>query len=214
MNGEAWRVEPNWAHREDGEVVILDNRDSFVYNLAHRCFELGERVAVVRSEGVDIPTLISWNPAALIVSPGPGHPRDFPTALEAIAVFADLIPILGVCLGHQAIVQAYGGEVQASGKPWHGRSSRVFHDERGLFGVVPNPVEAGRYHSLSVSLPLPEDLMRTAWCDDMVMGIRHRTLPVFGVQFHPESVLTPDGYQILENFLGVVNEHRRKVSRR
>jgi para-aminobenzoate synthetase component II len=213
MTVEGWRPEPNWTHRGKSEVVILDNRDSFVYNLAHRCFELGERVSVVRSEEIDVDTLLSWNPAGLIVSPGPGHPREFPTTLQAIATFAEAIPILGVCLGHQAIVHVYGGEVLASGRPWHGRSSPVSHDGCGLFCAVPNPVEAGRYHSLTVSLSMPDDLVQTAWCDDMVMGIRHRRLPIFGVQFHPESILTPDGYLILENFLRVVEEWRAERHR-
>ncbi|MBA2665293.1 MAG: aminodeoxychorismate/anthranilate synthase component II [Bradymonadaceae bacterium] len=198
------KVDRRWEHREAGEVVLLDNRDSFVYNLAHRFFELGQRVVVVRSDSVSLEELIAWQPRALVVSPGPGHPDEAGVSVESIRHFCGQVPILGVCLGHQAIATAFGGVVEASGRPRHGKSSMVEHDGLGLFAGLANPVEVGRYHSLVVREPVVACLEITARADGFVMGLAHREHPTFGVQFHPESVLTPAGYGLLQNFLKVL----------
>lgn len=193
-----------WRHKTTGEVVLLDNRDSFVFNLAHRFWEAGQPVVVVRSDAVDVDELERWSPAALVVSPGPGHPRDAGCSVEAIRRFNGMVPILGVCLGHQAIATAFGGAVTANGTPRHGKNSMVAHDERGLFSGLPNPLEVGRYHALSIEGAIPTELVVTAEVDGLVMGVRHRQEPTFGVQFHPESVLTPDGLGLIRNFCQLV----------
>lgn len=193
-----------WRHAVDGEVVILDNRDSFVFNLAHRVAEVGGKPVVARSDEVTTEEVFSWNPAAIILSPGPGHPREAGISIELLEQLesrAPKTPVLGVCLGHQAIGVAFGGQVSASGAPRHGKSSLVDHDGEGVFAGLSMPLEVGRYHSLVIEEPLPTDLIATAWCDGFVMGVRHVSLPVYGVQFHPESVLTREGQGLLANFL-------------
>lgn len=198
-----------WKHRKHGEVVILDNRDSFVFNLAHRLWESGEReVSVVRSDALEVETLVAWKPRALVVSPGPGHPSDAGISVEAITHFSGKIPILGVCLGHQAIAVAFGGRVSVNGTPRHGKTSLVRHDGKGIFSGVSPQLEVGRYHSLEVERPLPEDLEATAWCGESLMGLRHVEHPTVGVQFHPESVLTPAGSALLSGFLEVCRLHQ------
>ncbi len=191
-----------WSHRGNGELVILDNRDSFVFNLAHRFWECGVHdIAVVRSDEISVDELGRWRPAALVISPGPGHPDDAGVSQEAIGAFHGRVPILGVCLGHQAIVTAFGGVVRRNEQPCHGRATRVAVERRGaLFAGVPDAFDAGRYHSLAAVEPLPESLVATARGDGLVMALEHRDEPVFGVQFHPESVLTKQGFAILTNF--------------
>jgi anthranilate synthase/aminodeoxychorismate synthase-like glutamine amidotransferase len=198
-------ISDRWAHQREGEIVVLDCRDSFVYNLAHRFAELGTHVVVHRSDQLTLDELIAWQPAALVLSPGPGHPDDAGISVAAVKHFSPRIPILGICLGHQAIVRAFGGEVRASGAPMHGKPSWIEHDGQGLFEGLENPVEAGRYHSLVAPEPLPAELRACARADGLVMALEHRNRPTFGLQFHPESVLTPAGYTMLANFLALLS---------
>lgn len=193
-----------WQHKHPGEVVILDNRDSFVYNLVHRFEQLDLTVVVVRSDEVSLETLIQWQPAGLVISPGPGYPIDAGVSIEAIRHFSGQCPILGVCLGHQAIGEAFGGRVSPSGVPKHGVSTMVTHHQKGLFEQLPSPLEVGRYHALVVEQPVPESLMVTARGDGLVMGLKHREHPTYGVQFHPESILTPMGLALLCNWARLV----------
>ncbi len=188
-----------WKPKGGEDVIILDNRDSFVFNLAHRLYEVGCRAAVVRSDEVTLEDLQQWDPAGLVISPGPGHPDEAGISVEAIRHFAGLIPILGVCLGHQAIAVAFGGRVEPGGRPMHGMASLIEHDGRGLYEGLPQRFDAARYHSLVVT-KTPEELIVDARGDDFVMGLRHRHWPVYGMQFHPESVLTEVGREILGNF--------------
>jgi anthranilate synthase/aminodeoxychorismate synthase-like glutamine amidotransferase len=195
------RVDKRWAATEPGGVLILDNRDSFVFNLAHRLFEVGAKSSVVRSDEVTLDAIRAWRPSRIVISPGPGYPSDAGISIDVVRAFADTTPILGICLGHQAIIEAFDGEVVEDGAPVHGRATDIEHDGRGIFAGIDSPLSVGRYHSLAAREPLPEELVETARGDGIVMGVRHRSLPVVGLQFHPESVLTPDGYRMLENFL-------------
>jgi anthranilate synthase/aminodeoxychorismate synthase-like glutamine amidotransferase len=175
-------------------ILVVDNYDSFTYNLVHLFAELGADVVVRRN---DSPGLEALDPTHLVVSPGPGRPS--PRVVELVR--RSRVPTLGVCLGHQAIVEAFGGEVGPAARLVHGKSSRVHHDGRGLFRGLPDPLEAGRYHSLAATR-VPDVLEVCATCDDgEVMAVRHRELPVDGVQFHPESVLTPLGSELAKRFL-------------
>lgn len=192
-----------WGPRQKGELVILDNRDSFVFNLAHRCSEVGVRPAVIRSDEATIEDLKRRQPAGLIISPGPGHPDDAGCSVQAVRHFSGRIPMLGVCLGHQVIAVAFGGEVEANGRPVHGMASRIEHGATGLFEGLPHNFSAARYHSLVVSA-VPAELEATAWADGFVMAVRHKQWPIYGIQFHPESVLTPQGTQLLSNFCELV----------
>ena len=199
-----------WEHEREGEIVILDNRDSFVFNLAHRLWEVGAPSVVVRSDAITLDELRSWHPAALVLSPGPGHPADAGICIEAVREFSGAIPILGVCLGHQAIAVAFGGVVRRDEAPCHGRASTIEHDSSALFDGVAPRFDAGRYHSLAVCEPVPNVLRVTARGDELVMALQHVEHPTFGVQFHPESVLSPDGFAILRNFArGAVETPRR-----
>lgn len=182
-------------------LLVIDNFDSFTYNLVQYCGELGAEV-VVRRNDVDLETLRDTKPDHLIVSPGPCTPNEAGSSLEAIQFFAGRIPVLGVCLGHQSLGQAFGGEVVRAPELRHGKTSMVSHDGDTLFENVPNPFQATRYHSLIVkrdSLPRTFDV--TAECDGLIMALRHRPTGATGVQFHPESILTTHGKQILANFL-------------
>jgi anthranilate synthase/aminodeoxychorismate synthase-like glutamine amidotransferase len=182
-------------------ILLVDNYDSFTYNLAHLFAELGAEVDVRRNDAVTADEAEELAPDYLVVSPGPGRPADAGVTLEIVGRLAPTIPTLGVCLGHQAIVEAFGGEVGPARELVHGKSCLVGHDGRGLFAGLPAPLEAGRYHSLAATR-IPETLEVTARADDgEVMAVRHRELPVVGVQFHPESVLTPNGREIAQNFL-------------
>ncbi|MBV8462480.1 MAG: aminodeoxychorismate/anthranilate synthase component II [Acidimicrobiales bacterium] len=185
-------------------VLVIDNYDSFVYNLVQELGELGAEPAVFRNDAIDVEGIRAVRPDAVLISPGPGRPEDGGVSLEAIMSLAGEIPLLGVCLGHQCIGQAYGGEVTAAPHLMHGKTSEIHHDGRGLFAGLPNPFVATRYHSLVVQpASVPAELEVTATSTDgVVMGLRHRTLAVEGVQFHPESVLTVSGPALLANFLG------------
>ena len=183
-------------------MLLIDNYDSFTYNLAHLFGALGVDVKVHRNDEIDADEAERLTPAQLVVSPGPGRPADAGASEEIIRRLGPTTPTLGVCLGHQAIVEAFGGEVGYARDLLHGKASPVRHDGTGLFTSLPEPFDAGRYHSLAATR-LPDELEPTAYADDgEVMAVRHRELPIVGVQFHPESVLTPHGRDIARNFLG------------
>jgi anthranilate synthase component 2 len=182
-------------------ILLVDNYDSFTYNLAHLFGELGAEVLVRRNDALDAEAAARLTPSHLVISPGPGRPADAGATPEIVRRLAGITPTLGVCLGHQAIVEAFGGSIGAARELVHGKACTVRHDGRGLFAGLPEELEAGRYHSLAAST-IPPDLEVSATADDgEVMAVRHRELPVDGVQFHPESVLTPLGREIARNFL-------------
>jgi anthranilate synthase/aminodeoxychorismate synthase-like glutamine amidotransferase len=179
-------------------VLVIDNYDSFTYNLVQYLGELGAELEVLRNDAEGV---LERSPDRLVVSPGPCTPTEAGVSVEAIRSFAERgTPVLGVCLGHQAMGQAFGGRV-VRGEPVHGKTATVEHDGRTIFSGLPPQIEVGRYHSLVVDSDLPEELEVSATGGGVLMGIRHRTLPAEGVQFHPESILTPEGKKILENFL-------------
>ncbi len=184
-------------------ILVIDNYDSFTYNLVQYLGELGARIEVRRNNEVTLGEIAVMQPARIVISPGPGRPESAGVSLEVITTLGSTTPILGVCLGHQAIGLAYGGIVRRAPVPMHGKVSRVVHDGRGVFAGIASPFEAGRYHSLVVGEDgLPPELEVSARTEDgIVMGLRHRAFPVHGVQFHPESVLTSVGHQLLRNFL-------------
>jgi len=185
------------------KVLVIDNYDSFVYNLVQQLGELGADPVVHRNDAIDIETIRTASPDAILISPGPGRPEGAGISLAVIRELGGECPILGVCLGHQAIGLAYGGRVVAAPTLMHGKTSAVHHDGRGVFAGLPDPFVATRYHSLVVEAStVPEALEVTATtAEGVVMGLRHRTLPVEGVQFHPESFLTPSGPALLSTFL-------------
>ena len=187
-------------------VLLIDNYDSFTYNLAQYFGELGCDVLVKRNDEVSIDEIAALGPDHICVSPGPCTPREAGISKEVILRFGQHIPVLGVCLGHQCIAEAFGGKVVRGLRPIHGKSSRITHDGSALFSDLSNPFEAARYHSLAVErTSLPECLEITAESEDAeIMALRHRNLPVLGVQFHPESVLTQNGKKILARFLAFV----------
>jgi anthranilate synthase/aminodeoxychorismate synthase-like glutamine amidotransferase len=184
-------------------VFMIDNYDSFTYNLVQYLGELGAEITVRRNDHVTIAEIAAARPTHLVVSPGPCTPNEAGISMAAIAHFgAERLPVLGVCLGHQAIGQVYGGVVRRAGAPVHGKTDAISHDGRGVFAGLPDPFTATRYHSLIVDEALPACLELTAWnAEGIVMGVRHRQLPVHGVQFHPESVLTTVGLELLRTFL-------------
>jgi anthranilate synthase/aminodeoxychorismate synthase-like glutamine amidotransferase len=184
------------------KVLLIDNYDSFTYNLAHLLEELGAEVVVRRNDELDADAAADFEPTHLVVSPGPGRPGESGATLEIVRRLAPTTPTLGVCLGHQAIVEAFGGEIAHARRLLHGKSSEIEHDGRGIFTGLPQGFSAGRYHSLAATR-IPDELEVSAHADDgEVMGVRHRSLRVDGVQFHPESVLTlPLGRDLLQNFL-------------
>ena len=184
-------------------ILLLDNYDSFVYNLARYVRELGEEPVVVRNDAISLDAIEAFAPSHIIVSPGPCSPTQAGISVSAIRRFGALIPILGVCLGHQAIGTAYGAEIVRARRPMHGKTSRIHHDGDGLFADVPSPFTATRYHSLVIAPEsLPSTLRITATSEDgEIMAISHRTDPVVGVQFHPESALTEHGYWLIDRFL-------------
>jgi anthranilate synthase component 2 len=182
-------------------LLMIDNYDSFTYNLVHLFEELGAEVRVFRNDAITVEEAEALAPAQLVISPGPGRPADAGISVELIRRLGPHVPTLGVCLGHQAIVEAFGGEIGQARALLHGKSSPVDHDGKGVFRGLPAPLEAGRYHSLA-ALRVPDELEVTARTPDgEVMGVRHRALPIEGVQFHPESVLTPLGPDLGRNFL-------------
>jgi len=184
-------------------LLMIDNYDSFTYNLVQYFGELGEEVRVIRNDRITLEEIEELAPARIVISPGPCSPEEAGISVAAIRKFAGKIPILGVCLGHQAIGAAFSGKVIRSAYLMHGKTSPIHHDGRELFRGLPNPFEATRYHSLIVERStLPECLEMTAWvAEGEIMGLRHRELPIWGVQFHPESILTVGGMDILANFL-------------
>jgi anthranilate synthase/aminodeoxychorismate synthase-like glutamine amidotransferase len=184
-------------------LLVIDNYDSFTYNLVQYLAELGQQVRVVRNDEVTVDDVSRMSPEHIVISPGPCTPNEAGISLDVITKLAGKIPILGVCLGHQSIGQAFGGKVIRAKEVVHGRTSRVFHDDKGIFAGLPNPFEATRYHSLVVersSLPDCLEITAKTW-DEEIMGLRHKTLPVVGLQFHPESFLTKVGKDLLRNFL-------------
>ena len=184
-------------------LLLIDNYDSFTYNLVQAFLVLDAEVMVYRNDSVDADTAESCKPTHLVVSPGPGRPSDAGVSLAMIERFAGRIPVLGVCLGHQCIVEHFGGEIVSAGSLMHGKTSQVSHDGADIYRGLPNPFEAGRYHSLAARRNrVPDVLKVTARTGDgEIMGVRHRRLAVEGVQYHPESVLTPHGPELLGNFL-------------
>jgi len=185
-------------------LLVIDNYDSFTYNLVQYLAELGEDVKVVRNDEISAAQVGELGPSRIVLSPGPCTPNEAGITLDVIRMYAGKIPILGVCLGHQSIGQAFGGEVIRAKQVVHGKTSRIFHDEKGVFVDLPNPFEATRYHSLVLrkeSLPDCLEITAKTW-DEEIMGVRHKTLSVEGVQFHPESFLTIVGKKLLANFLG------------
>ncbi|MDT3670623.1 MAG: aminodeoxychorismate/anthranilate synthase component II [Aromatoleum sp.] len=184
-------------------LLMIDNYDSFTYNLVQYFGELGADVKVYRNDELTLEQLAALKPAQLVISPGPCTPAEAGISVPAIREFAGKLPILGVCLGHQSIGAAFGGKVVHAKRLMHGKTSPVFHEGQGVFRGLPNPVTCTRYHSLAIEREsLPDCLEVTAWTDDgEIMGVRHRTLAVEGVQFHPESILSDQGHQLLRNFL-------------
>jgi anthranilate synthase component 2 len=187
-------------------ILVVDHYDSFVYNLVQLVEADGHAARVVRSDAASADELAAVRPDAVILSPGPGRPEEAGCFLELVRAFDHRTPLLGVCLGHQAIGAAFGATVRPAPEPVHGKTSRVYHDGLGLFDGVPDPFDAGRYHSLVVDRgSLPTGLEVTAWtADGLVMGLRHRDLPLHGVQFHPESILTPFGSRLIANFVASI----------
>ena len=185
------------------KLLLIDNYDSFTYNLVQAFLVLGAEVDVRRNDAIRVDEALALDPSHLVISPGPGTPRDAGVSLAMITAFAGRRPILGVCLGHQALVEAFGGRVVRAGRLMHGKVSPVSHDGRGVFAGLTQGFAAGRYHSLIAEpATFPDALEVTARTPEgEIMGVRHRTLPIEGVQFHPESVLTPEGPRIMANFL-------------
>jgi anthranilate synthase component 2 len=191
-------------------ILVIDNYDSFTYNLAHYLSELGARMVVRRNDALTADAALALQPEAILLSPGPCTPNEAGVCLDLIARAPLDLPILGVCLGHQTIAQAFGGQVTRAKSLMHGKTSPIRHDGQGLFAGLPDPVTAARYHSLATPRDLlPEVLDVTAWTEDgEVMGLRHRTRPIFGLQFHPESIATEGGHAMLANFLDLAGVQR------
>ncbi|MEH7886632.1 aminodeoxychorismate/anthranilate synthase component II [Bacillus sp. JJ1609] len=194
-------------------ILMIDNYDSFTYNLVQYLGEMGEELKVIRNDQNTIEGIAELKPQFLMISPGPCSPNEAGISLEAIKNFAGEIPIFGVCLGHQSIAQVFGGEVVRAERLMHGKTSRVYHDGKTIFAGLENPFPAARYHSLIVKKDnLPDCLEVTAWTEEgEIMAIRHKTLPVEGVQFHPESILTTSGKQLLRNFISFYKSAQMEV---
>jgi anthranilate synthase/aminodeoxychorismate synthase-like glutamine amidotransferase len=191
-------------------ILLIDNYDSFTYNLVQFVGELGAEPLTRRNDAIELAEVRALAPRGIIISPGPGRPEDAGVSIALVREFTDSIPILGVCLGHQAIGAAFGGSVELAPAPIHGKTESVAHDGDELFSGVRNPFAAGRYHSLVVgraTMPAPLRVIASTG-DGLVMAVRHRERPVFGVQFHPESILTEDGRVLLRNFLSICGELR------
>ena len=191
-------------------ILVIDNYDSFTYNLVHYLNELGAETVVHRNDALTVQEALGLHPEAVLLSPGPCAPDQAGICLPLLRGAPEGLAILGVCLGHQAIGQAYGGDVVRAKSIMHGKTSQIHHADKGLFRGLPNPFTATRYHSLAVDrATLPDDLEVTAWTKDgEIMGFQHRTRPVFGVQFHPESIATEGGHQLLDNFLDLAGVKR------
>ena len=188
---------------EHVRMLLIDNYDSFTYNLVQAFAAMGASVMVYRNDAISVEESVALEPTHLVISPGPGRPEDAGVSLEMIGAYAGKLPILGVCLGHQSIVQQHGGEIVRADRLMHGKTSMVKHDGATIFEGLSNPFEVGRYHSLCAEQEsLPDELVVTAQTErDEIMGVRHKTLPIEGVQFHPESVLTPEGDALMANFM-------------
>lgn len=186
-------------------LLVIDNYDSFTYNLVQYLGELGADMKVFRNDDLTIKQLKALKPSRILISPGPGYPKDAGISIDAILEFAGKVPILGVCLGHQAIGEAFGGKIVQAKRFMHGKTSKIFHDNKGVFKGLPNPFVATRYHSLLVEKnSLPEVLEVSAWTKEgEIMGLRHKKFQIEGVQFHPESILTIEGKKLLKNFLNL-----------
>jgi anthranilate synthase component 2/para-aminobenzoate synthetase component 2 len=185
-------------------ILVIDNYDSFTWNLVQYLGELGAELKVIRNDEHDVDTIVAMQPDGIVISPGPGTPSQAGVSIEVIKRLGDSTPVLGVCLGHQAIGQAFGATVSRAQRQMHGKTSAIHHDGKGVFEGLPSPFEAIRYHSLAIIRDtVPSDLQVTAWTEDgEIMGVRHRQHPIEGVQFHPESILTAEGKRLLGNFLG------------
>ncbi len=191
-------------------LLMIDNYDSFTYNIVQYFGELNQEVKVVRNDAVTLEDIERWQPKYLVIGPGPCSPSEAGISIPAIQHFAGKIPLLGVCLGHQSIGQAFGGDIVRAKRVMHGRLSDMYHSDTGIFGNLPSPFPATRYHSLVIDqATLPECLEVTCWTNEAdgsmeeIMGVKHKTLPVEGVQFHPESILSQHGHQIFKNFLEI-----------
>ncbi len=184
-------------------VLVIDNYDSFTYNLVQYLGELGQNLRVFRNDKINIAGIKRLKPDRIVISPGPGRPEDAGISCQLIKEFTGKVPILGVCLGHQCLGFAFGAKIIQADRLMHGKTSMIYHSQKGIFKGIPNPFEATRYHSLIVSgRNLPSELEVVAWTkDDEIMGLKHKDYPVWGVQFHPESILTKAGKDILKNFL-------------
>lgn len=189
-------------------LLMIDNYDSFTYNVVQYLGELGADVQVYRNDSISVAEIEKLNPAQIVISPGPCTPNEAGISMEVISQFAGKKPILGICLGHQSIGQVFGGDIIRAGKVMHGKLSLIHHDGKGVFANLPSPYTATRYHSLVIDKDkVPECLQVTAWTEDKngeieeIMGVRHKTLPIEGVQFHPESILSEQGHELLKNFL-------------
>jgi anthranilate synthase component II len=192
-------------------ILMIDNYDSFTYNLVHYLGELGERVLVFRNDKITLEEVGKLNPDVVVVSPGPCTPKEAGISVDLIKEFAGRVPILGVCLGHQSIGYAFGGNIVRAQRLLHGKTSHIYHDCRGIYEGVPNPFEATRYHSLLIEKEsLPDKLEVTAWTDEgEIMGVRHKEYLIVGVQFHPESILTKHGKDLLRNFMKITKNDQR-----
>ncbi len=184
-------------------ILMIDNYDSFTYNLVQYLGELGQELKVYRNDKIDIEKIESLKPSSIVISPGPGTPKQAGVTIDIIKEFSGSIPMLGVCLGHQAIVEAFEGRIEKAPEPVHGKTSEIFHDNKTIFEGIKNPFIATRYHSLIAKKDsLPDDLEVSAWTnEEIIMGVRHKEKFVEGIQFHPESILTVEGKKILRNFL-------------
>ncbi|HLT90593.1 MAG TPA: aminodeoxychorismate/anthranilate synthase component II [Woeseiaceae bacterium] len=184
-------------------ILLIDNYDSFTYNLVQAFAANGAEVLVHRNDAIGVDTALGLAPTHLVISPGPGRPEDAGISLALVEAFAGRVPVLGVCLGHQCLVAAFGGSVVRADRLMHGKTSRVRHDGQTIYAGMSQPFEAGRYHSLAAERgSLPAELVVTAETEEgEIMGVRHRELPLEGVQFHPESVLTPEGHRLMQNFM-------------
>jgi anthranilate synthase/aminodeoxychorismate synthase-like glutamine amidotransferase len=195
------------------KVLFIDNFDSFTYNLVDDFCKRNCKAKVYRADTnlEDLKTVAAkFDPDLLVISPGPGTPDTAGVSLSAVGYFKDKLPIFGVCLGHQVVVQYFGGKIGHAPEPVHGKPSRVTHNEKGLFAGVENPLQAGRYHSL-VAVEVPQCLEKTAEFEGIIMGVQHKELPIFGVQFHPESILTPAGGKIIENVLAIATSRKQEI---
>jgi anthranilate synthase/aminodeoxychorismate synthase-like glutamine amidotransferase len=194
-------------------ILVIDNYDSFTYNLVQHLGELGAELRVYRNDAISIEAIEKLAPSQIVISPGPGTPDEAGISNEVIRRLGLSIPILGVCLGHQCLGQVFGGQVVRAPRLMHGKTSRIYHYGQGLFDGLPSPFEATRYHSLIVAEPIPEVLEMTAFTSQgEVMGLRHREYPIYGVQFHPESILTTQGKALLRNFLELSPAATRRQS--